>query len=316
MEEDRKLYPLRFHPIEDKYCWGSEEFDIADLGYRDTFVRDGWLAANSLSEVMEMYMDKVTGDNSFEVYGRQFPVQVKHIRCRGKMPLRVHPDDETAAQRYDALGREKFWYVLKASAGAQLLVGFDREMDAGRLCESCADGSIGGKMKHLPAKKGECLRIAPGTVHGAIGNVDILEVSESSALDFCVYAWGQALGEDEFDPSMNLADALDFIRFSPDDDFRDVSIKEFTVNKVPLKSRIGISTGDSFLIYVCIGGEAVISTAEAGIGKLEYRLAEGETILIPNDCQDFELEPAGKEAVLLEILVEKKNFTDSYLNEK
>ena len=315
MEEERKLYPIRFCPIEDKYCWGSEEFDVADLGYRDSFVRDGWLAANSLSEVMEMYMDRVTGENAFEIYGRQFPVQVKHIRCRGRMPLRVHPDDETAAQRYDALGREKFWYVLKASKGAKLMIGFDREMDAGSLIESCADGSIAAKMRCIDAVKGECFRIAPGTVHGAEGEVDILEVSESSALDFCVYTWGQTPLEDEFDPSMNVVDALDFIRFTPDDGFRNASTDRFTVNMVSLKSKVSIPTGDSFLIYVCLEGQAVLTTGEGGVG-LPYRLEEGETLLVPNDCQDFVMEPEGKEASLMEILVEKRTFTDPYLNEK
>ncbi|MCQ2158620.1 MAG: hypothetical protein MJY43_02205 [Bacteroidales bacterium] len=316
MEEEKKLYPFKFCTVEDRYCWGSEEFDVADLGYRDTFVRDGWLAANALSEVMEMYMDRVTGENAFEIYGRQFPVQVKHIRCRGRMPLRVHPDDETAAQRYDALGREKFWYVLKAQKEARLLIGFEAEMDAESLCEACADGSIGGKMRAVEAKAGDCFRIAPGTVHGATGNVDILEVSEASALDFCIYAWGQALGEEEFDPEMSIVDALDFIRYTPSEDFEDTSIREFTVNRIPLKSKLEISTGDSFLIYVCLSGEAQLQVGESGIGALSYRIAQGETMLVPNDCRDFTLEPVGKEASLLEILVEKRPFADPYLNEK
>ena len=55
--EEKKLYPLRFCTLLDEYGWGSDEFKIADLGYRDSLVRDGWLAGNAVSEVMDTYMD-------------------------------------------------------------------------------------------------------------------------------------------------------------------------------------------------------------------------------------------------------------------
>ena len=46
--EEKKLYPFRLTRIEDNYSWGSEEFRLADLGYRDTFVHDGWLSGNTM----------------------------------------------------------------------------------------------------------------------------------------------------------------------------------------------------------------------------------------------------------------------------
>ena len=87
MAQEKKLYPLRLIDLQDTYGWGTDTFKLADLGYRDSIVSDGWLAANSLSDIMETYMDRVTGDHVFQVYGRQFPVQLRLIRCEGKMPL-------------------------------------------------------------------------------------------------------------------------------------------------------------------------------------------------------------------------------------
>ena len=107
MSENNKLYPMSFCPLEDEYVWGKESFELADLGYRDSLIREGWLASNSISELMDTYMDRVVGDLSFSLYGRQFPLQIKRISCEGKMPLRVHPDDATAEERYDALGKQK-----------------------------------------------------------------------------------------------------------------------------------------------------------------------------------------------------------------
>ena len=67
--EEKKLYPFRLTCIEDTYPWGSEEFRLADLGYRDTFVHDGWLSGSTLGELMETYLDRVTGDHVFDAFG-------------------------------------------------------------------------------------------------------------------------------------------------------------------------------------------------------------------------------------------------------
>ena len=131
--EENALYPLKVCTLEDSYSWGKEEFKIADLGYRDSLLKEGWLAANSISEVMDTYMDRIVGDAVFATYGRQFPVQVKCISCEGKMPVRVHPDDKNAEYRYDALGKEKFWYILKAEEDARLILGFKSDINSSSM---------------------------------------------------------------------------------------------------------------------------------------------------------------------------------------
>ena len=73
MEETKRLYPIKFCTIQDEYEWGREEFKLADLGYKDSLVREGWLAGNSIGELMDTYIDRITGDNTYEYYGRQFP---------------------------------------------------------------------------------------------------------------------------------------------------------------------------------------------------------------------------------------------------
>ena len=158
---------------------------------------------------MDTYMDRVVGENVYEFWGRQFPVQVKHIRVKGKMPLRVHPDAETAKDRYDFLGREKLWYVLRAGADARLLLGFKEDTDASALYTKCMDGSVAGLLNSISPKAGDFFHIRPGVPHAAAGDVEILEISESSPLDFCLCGWGEEVSPDEFDASLNLVDALE-----------------------------------------------------------------------------------------------------------
>ena len=213
MDEEKRLYPFKFCTLQDDYPWGSEEFSLADLGYRDSLVREGWLAGNSLSELMDTYLDRVVGDGVYEFYGRQFPLCVRQLKCRGRMPLRVHPDDETAAQRYDFLGKEKLWYVLRAGAGARILAGFRRDTDASEFYAKCLDGSVEDILNVVAPHAGQALRIPAGTPHAAAGDIDLLEIGESSPMDFCLCAWGEEVHPDEFDPALTLIDALDFIDY-------------------------------------------------------------------------------------------------------
>ena len=249
---EKKLYPFRLSRIEDRYVWGSEEFRLADLGYRDTFVHDGWLSGNTLGDLMETYLDRITGDHVFDAYGQQFPFQIRRINVRGKMPLRVSPEDETARDRYDHLGKEKLWYIAAAGKGSRLLIGFRNDTDASEVYNECLTGNPEHLLNILEPRAGQYFYIPSGTPHCAFGDMTIVEVAESSALDFCLCDWSAVgskgiapetaatLGtlrggttrrsgvvgssecetvsgampfEQEFDPSLNIIDALDFIKY-------------------------------------------------------------------------------------------------------
>jgi len=328
MEEEKKLYPFRFCELEDKYVWGSEIFKLADLGYRDSLVRDGWLAGNTISEVMDMYMDRIVGEDVFKWYGRQFPFQIKHIRVNGDMPLRVHPSDETASERYDLLGKEKMWYILSAGKDACLGLGFKEECDATRLLEKCENNSAKELLNIQCPHSGDSFHIAPGTVHAAFGEMEILEVSESSPLDFCLCSWGQTLGEDEFDSALSAIDALDFIDYKAyrhdcapsgkeETAKKLVSLPEFTVSRMKLTDPLHIYTDkfDSFLCYYCTNGEASVQLQEEdGKSSSNTLIKKGEMILIPSECPDFIIAPMQTDTCLIEAMVEKRDDADSYIN--
>ena len=350
MEEEKKLYPFKFCTLQDDYPWGSEEFKLADLGYRDSLVREGWLAGNSIAEVMDTYLDRVVGDNVYEYYGRQFPVCVRHLRVRGRMPLRVHPDDETAAQRYDFLGKEKVWYVLRAGADARLLVGFRRDTDAAEVYAKCLDNSVEEVLNVVAPHAGQCLHIPAGTPHAAFGDVEILEIGESSPMDFCLCGWGQEVHPDEFDTALTLVDALDFIDYrrfrvepgmtterSANDGKGDapgserlVNLPQLRVDRIPLTTALEIRREiGPFLLYSCVKGAAVIrlvpgdgqlaSTKKAADfqkevdEKLTFSLKAGETMLVPAECTVFELGPTERDTLLLETTVVRAD-ADPYIN--
>lgn len=315
MEEEKKLYPFRFCTLEDTYSWGTEEFKLADLGYRDSLVHDGWLAANTLGEVMDMYMDRVVGDNVFEYWGRQFPICVRTLNVKGRMPLRVSPDDEVASERYDFLGKEKLWYVLKAGKDAKIMAGFRKDTDATEVYTKCLDNSIEDILNVIAPHAGQFIHIAPGTPHAACGDMTILEVSESSPLDFCLCGWGENVSPDEFDESLNVVDALDFINYKKyvADDKKD--FPQFNVAKMDLKDPLHVYSEnfDTFVIYWCLEGGASVDvkvleqTASFAFGK-------GELILVPAECNDFNLSATAPGTSIFEIAVPFRKDSDAYIN--
>lgn len=320
MEEEKKLYPFKFCTLQDDYSWGSEEFKLADLGYRDSLVREGWLAGNSISEVMDTYIDRVVGDKIYDYYGRQFPVCIRKMDVKGKMPLRVHPGEEIAAQRYDFLGKEKLWYIEKAAAGSSLMIGFKRQTDASEVFARCSDGSIEGILNVVEVQDGQSFRIPAGMPHAASGDMQIIEIAESSPLDFCLCGWGKEVSTDEFDPALSLADALDFIDYGPfkvpgqSGDGLLVNLPQLSVKHIDLDDPLLFSNEDydSFILFTCVRGKAAIQMKIQEL-MADYHFAEAETLLVPAECPDFALIPEERGTLVLETTVHRED-KDPYIN--
>ena len=317
--EEKKLYPMRFCPVQDEYEWGSEKFLLADLGYRDTLVREGWLAANRMSEVMETYMDRVVGDNVYEFYGRQFPVCVRHLTVKGRMPLRVSPDDVIAGERYDLLGKEKLWYVLRCGSGARVMLGFKEDSEASAVYDGCIDGSVGGMLNVVAPHAGQWFHIPPGTAHAAQGDIEIIEVAESSPVDICMCGWGREVSTEEFDDSLTLIDALDFINYkayvadAPSAAL--IDIPQFKVEKLDLKAVLHSHSdaADSFVLYVGLSGSAAVQVDVLG-QTAAFSFGPSEAMLLPAECNDFRLAPCAEGTSVLEIEIPHIVEKDSYLD--
>ncbi len=171
----------------------GESWELADLGFRDSEVTDGWLAGSTISEILETYLEDVAGENAYSRFGRQFPLMVKFLDVQGRTPLMVCPDDEIAAQRYDTLGKMKLWYVLDAEPGSKLYMGFSRELSAAELYERCHNGTLEEVLNAVVPHKGDAFLVPSGLVHGAEGGVVMTEIAESSDLDFRIYNWGDSV---------------------------------------------------------------------------------------------------------------------------
>lgn len=313
MQEEKKLYPFPFS-------------EIQDLGYIDSPVEGGWLAGNTISEIMEMYMDRIVGEHVFAYYGRQFPVLVRALDGAERTPLLVCPDDETAEQRFDFLGKAKFWYVRDAKPGAKLYLGFREGVSAEAFYNACKEGSVEAMLNAVEPHPGDCFFIPPGLVHAALEGVSLVEIAESSPLDFRLFDWGRPFDGDAFDAELTLEAAFDFIDFrgftpgaapaAPQPVEALAGCDAFTVSRIRLSDplRVPGEQLDSFRIYTCLQGGASVQATLEGPSPQRFPLRPGGSLLVPAELGDFLLVPEAPDTVLLETTVERRTLRDTFLN--
>ena len=366
---EKKLYPLKFIPVPSRRPWGGsalvnelgkhfvevdedgnetvlgsdvligESWELADMGIEDSVVENGWLAGNTISELMETYLERIVGEDVYNYFGRQFPLLIKFLDINEKLSVQVHPDDEIAAERYDSLGKTEIWYIMDVKPGAKIYCGFNRDTTACEFYERCKNGTVEELLNVIYPKKGDVIFLTPGTVHAADGGLLIAEVQESSDMTFRLYDWGR-----EFQPEtarqMHIEEAIDIIdykAFSPsiyrkgplwgeESQEEDHVIQElvecpqFNVSKIKLADPLHIYTEkfESFIIYICIEGAASIqvpSTKENGEAYMEnYEFKKGETILVPADMPDFFLVPRDRDTILLEAVTRPEEALDAYID--
>ena len=375
---EKKLYPFKFIPVASPRPWGGdalvrelgkhfvecdddgnekvlgadvkigESWELADMGIEDSVLSNGWLAGNTISEIMETYMERIVGENVYNYYGRQFPLLIKFLDVNDRLSVQVHPDDAVATERYDSLGKAEIWYIMDAKPGAKIWAGFNREMSAQELYDRCKNGTVDEVLNVIYPKKGDALYITPGTVHAADGGILVAEIQESSDMTFRLYDWGR-----EFNPvtarKIHLDEAIDVIDYGVFNDSCHVKgplweechchedechchddksevVKtlvespQFNVARLNLTDPLHIYTEqfESFIVYICVEGAASIqvpSQDEDGHPKMDsYEFSKGETIMVPADMPDFFLVPRDKGTVLLEAVTRPVDKVDEYID--
>ncbi|MBR3989760.1 MAG: class I mannose-6-phosphate isomerase [Bacteroidales bacterium] len=305
--ENKKLTPMRFLSDRKEMPWGTVEYKLADLGFIDSMASEGWLKGNNLSDIMQTYLERVVGETSFNWYGTQFPVLVKKLSVKGRTSLHVTADDEVAEQRYDAFGKTALWYVEAAGPDARLYLGFKEDITAADFYKACHENKVESLLHSVKPKAGESYLITPGMVHAA-KDVTLVEIAEASELWFRLHDWGSEERE------LHLEEAFDLIDFQRYRVKRDTEGKgaiaitpQFTVNKIaltqPLKSTR--DEDDTFLLYYCTRGVADIQA-----DKVNYKMKEGDLILVPAETNEFFLLPETSDAELLEIRMDPRPEND------
>lgn len=117
---------------------------------------------------------------------------IKYIFTSEKLSVQCHPsDDQTLAMGLGRQGKEECWLVLDAEPGAQLAIGFEREIDAGTMQAAIQDGSIEQLLTWHPVRAGDFFYIPANTVHAIGAGITLVEVQQNSDITYRLYDYGR-----------------------------------------------------------------------------------------------------------------------------
>lgn len=313
------LYPLICIPQYKTNLWGGsyfytkfgrtdapqtscgESWEISGVPNNLSIVQNGFLANNSLEELIEIYMDELVGQSVYEKFGIQFPLLCKFIDSQDMLSVQVHPNDVLAKERHASFGKTEMWYVVDAEENAELILGFSQEMTRDAFLECVQTNSIEAVLHRVPVSKGDVFYIPAGLVHAIGKGLVIAEIQQTSDCTYRIHDWNRVDADgNPREMHLDLAlDAIDFslapskkiqYAFSETKMAKLVASPFFTTNIIESDSRLekDYYMIDSFVVYMCVEGQAQILSEH----NEPVSIKAGQTLLLPSSVHQITIEPS------------------------
>jgi mannose-6-phosphate isomerase len=322
-----ELYPLKFDPILKDKVWGGntlasrynkiagnlpnigESWEISGVQGDLSVVSNGFLAGNTIEELIEVYMGDITGDSIYEKFGNEFPLLIKFIEAREDLSVQVHPGDKMAKERHNAYGKTEMWYILESEKNAKIYTGFREDVTKEMYEEALKKGTLTDLLNTEKAEKGDTFFTPAGRIHAIGAGTVLVEIQQTSDITYRISDWNrQSTGKTKRELHLDLAlDAIDFSETAKREkinkpaeintDQNLVSCEYFNTNMLIFNKKINKEYyfNDSFVIYICLEGEFNILW-----DGLSEKITKGETVLLPAMIKEVALDPVG-ESQLLEV---------------
>ena len=324
------LYPLKFKPVIKEKIWGgdllnqyldksSQGNDIGEIwtisGYEDneTIVANGYLADNSLNELVEVYMGELVGDKVYECFGNQFPLLIKLIGASEKLSIQVHPDDDYAREQGFDNGKNEFWYITDSHNGNIVCGLNNQDVSKDEIRDAILNNTLPELLNMVNVEKDDYTLISAGTVHSLGKGVCVVEIQQTSDITYRMFDYGRvdANGNPR---ELHIEHALNVINAGQNDKVRHCSPRQtsgvenlchtpyFTINHLKTDRPIGRDYAklDSFVIYIALEGQIQVQTEE---GTVEIK--QGESVLIPCSLNDVLVIPKNGSCRLLEVYIDQ-----------
>ncbi|MCQ2339379.1 MAG: class I mannose-6-phosphate isomerase [Paludibacteraceae bacterium] len=303
------LYPLKFKPIVKPKVWGQESWIISAYNNEQTVVENGFLAGNTLGELIEIYMDELVGGAIYQIFGDEFPLLFKTIDAQDDLSVQVHPDDMAAAE-VEQLGKSEMWYVSHADPQASIILGFNRATNREEVATSLEQDTIMDTLQIVPVQQGDVAFVEAGLVHALRKGTQVVEIQQSSDLTYRLYDYRRP-GLDGQLRELHVDQALNCLNYDAKTDplvnydnpvNSAVSLVEdehFCTNILHFDKSIhrDYDELDSFVVYVCVEGQVRVEALDGEEGE-SITLMNGEAVLIPASLKDIRLTPDGNAKVL------------------
>lgn len=314
---DTPLYPLKFEPLYKYRMWGGnklktelnkdydaenigESWEISDVQGDETKVSNGALAGYTLRQLAKEFKGAFSGNSVYEKFGEDFPLLIKFIDAKTPLSIQVHPHDHIAKERHNSFGKNEMWYVMAADEDAEIIVGFNQEVDKETYAKSVEQGTV---LDYLNAEKtaaGDVFNIPTGRVHAIGAGVLLAEIQQTSDITYRIFDYNRVDKATGKTRELHNDLALDVIDFEVHDSYKTSYNKEMNrrgkmVHTPYFKSNIlllneaksvNYAELDSFVIHICTAGQYSIRFE----GET-YQVAKGESIVLPASIDHIDITP-------------------------
>ncbi len=315
------LYPLKFKAQYKEKIWGGEKiktilhkdfspldncgesWEISGMPNNSSIISNGFLADNTLNELVEVYMGDLVGEKVFDAFGNEFPLLIKFIDAKDDLSVQVHPDDEYAQKHNMGLGKTEMWYIIDADKDSKINIGLKEKTTLMDLNKHIQNNTVEDVLHFCSIQKGDAFYIPAGQVHAICKGTLLAEIQQCTDTTFRLYDYNRQDKTGQKRP-LHVQEALSAIKWDKNTNApinylrrKNTSIQlvrcpYFAVNTIDFDHCVEkvYAEMDSFVIYICIDGKATIGYQNENEENEEH-ISKGECILIPAILDNILLTP-------------------------
>ncbi|MFA7663370.1 MAG: type I phosphomannose isomerase catalytic subunit [Clostridia bacterium] len=302
-----KNLPLLLEPFIADYLWGgsklitewgkdqrktkiAETWELSAFPNKESIVCSGPLIGKNLSSILKS--DPAIFGNRIKDYS-EFPLLIKIINAEQNLSIQVHPSDSYAKRYEGQLGKSEIWYIVEASEGAEIFLGFNKEVSKEEIVDRIKNSTLLDVLNRLPVKRGDVITVKPGTVHALLKGLLVIEIQENSNLTYRIFDYGR---KDSFgkERELHIEKALEVINFEKYDNSKinsSVIIQDDSRNslrvldeneyfyaiEIIMTESMRVYCRDSFISLTLVEGEGKFSSGET--------IKKGNTFLLSADTE-------------------------------
>lgn len=218
--------PFLLKPAAKDYLWGgsrlnddfNKNINISPLAetwecstHPDglSVVGSGYNEGISLIDILKLHPEYL-GEHPLYITGGkiELPILIKFIDAKKDLSVQVHPNDEYALKYENSLGKTEMWYVLDARKDAELVYGFNQDVNDEIVRKSINEGTIERYLNHVPIHKNDLFFIEAGTVHAIGAGALVAEIQENSNLTYRLYDY-KRIGKDGKERELHIDKAME-----------------------------------------------------------------------------------------------------------
>lgn len=325
MNHKNELYPIKFRPIFKYRIWGGEKlknvlnkqyhetnigesWEISDVKESQTIVANGPLRGFTLNQLIKKYKRDFLGQEVYNRFNDEFPLLIKFIDANKPLSIQVHPNNQLAKKRHNSFGKNEMWYIMQADDDANIIIGFNKEVDQNTYSNHLRNNSLLEILNHQKVKKGDTFYIPAGKIHAIGSGVLLAEIQQTSDITYRIYDYDRIDSKLGKKRELHTELALNTIDYAFQKKHKtNYNILDNTPNtlvhspyfksdilRINKELVVDLSDIDSFVIYICVGGKLKLE-----FNKIEYNVKKGETILLPATINKVKI--TSKKVILIQV---------------